>query len=121
MNTIEIANQLVEWCKVGKNDDAVVALFAEDAVSIEAAPMPDGTSETVGIAGIRAKGDWWRDNHEVHAASVTGPWPHGDRFIVGYHFDVTNKPSGQRMVMDEAGLYTVKHGKIVLEEFFYST
>jgi ketosteroid isomerase-like protein len=121
MSTLEIAKQLVELCKVGKNDDAVVALFADDAVSVEAAPMPDGSRETVGIAGIRAKGDWWRDNHEVHAASITGPWPHGDRFIVGFQFDVTNKPSGQRLALDEVGLYTVKDGKIVREEFFYAT
>jgi ketosteroid isomerase-like protein len=33
---------------------------------------------------------------------------------------VTNKPSGNRMQMDEAGLYTVSNGKIVREEFFYN-
>jgi hypothetical protein len=57
--------------------------------------------------------------HEVHSANVTGPWPHGDRFIVGFQYDVTNKPSGKRMKLDEVGLYTVSKGKIVREEFFY--
>jgi hypothetical protein len=33
---------------------------------------------------------------------------------------VTFKQSGQRMIMDEVGLYTIEHGKIVREEFFYS-
>ena len=33
---------------------------------------------------------------------------------------MTNKPSKSRFKMQEAGLYTVKNGKIVREEFFYS-
>ena len=48
-----------------------------------------------------------------------GPLAHGDRFVVGFQYDVTNKPSGKRMKMDEVGLYTVRNGKIVREEFFY--
>jgi ketosteroid isomerase-like protein len=39
---------------------------------------------------------------------------------VGFRYDVTNKPSGRRMTMDEVGLYTVQGGKIVREEFFYN-
>lgn len=88
------------------------------------------TLVAVSTAGIRlrsggrpiwckAKGEWWIANHEAHSASVTGPWPHGDRFVVGFQYDVTNKPSGKRMKMDEVGLYTVRDGKIVREEFFY--
>ena len=80
-------------------------------------PSPWATSHR--IAAIKAKSQWWLDNHEVHSAAITGPWPHGDRFIVGFDFDVTNKPSGKRMKLDEAGLFTVRNGKIVREEFFY--
>jgi hypothetical protein len=69
---------------------------------------------------VKAKGEWWMANHEIHSASLTGPWPHDDRFIVGFQYDVTNKPSGQRMKMDEVGLYQVRNGKIVREEFFYN-
>jgi ketosteroid isomerase-like protein len=60
------------------------------------------------------------DTHEVHAAAVEGPWPNGDRFIVRFTYDVTNKPSGRRMQMDETALFTVQNGKIVREEFFYT-
>jgi ketosteroid isomerase-like protein len=77
--------------------------------------------ECKGLAAIKGKGEWWVANHEVHSATATGPWPHGDRFIVGFQYDVTNKPSGQRMQMDEAALYTIRNGKIVREEFFYGT
>jgi len=50
---------------------------------------------------------------------VAGPWPHDDRFIVGFRFDVTMKANGHRFTMEEMALYTVKDGKIVREEFFY--
>ena len=119
MKTTEIGKKLVDLCKQGKNMDALNALFADDAVSLEPVAPPGGKQEVKGLAAIKAKGEWWRNNHEVHSASVTGPWPHGDRFVVGFNYDVTNKPSGKRMKLDEVALYTVRDGKIVQEEFFY--
>jgi len=51
-------------------------------------------------------------------------YPHGDQFIVCFKYDVTchldGPMKGQRMQMEEAGLYTVKDGKIVREQFFYA-
>ena len=121
MNTTEIAKRLVELCKQGKNNEALDTLFAEDMVSVEAVAMPGAPQEAKGLAAVKAKGEWWISNQEMHSASVTGPWPHGDRFVVGFQYDVTNKPSGKRMQMDEVALYTVRNGKIVREEFFYDT
>lgn len=118
---MEIAGKLVELCKQSKNMEALDTLFAEDMVSVEAAAIPGMEQEAKGMAAVKAKNEWWSANHDVHSASVTGPWPNGDRFVVGYEFDVTNKPSGKRMLMDEVGLYTVRDGKIVREEFFYDT
>ena len=120
MNTMEIANRLVELCRQGKNADSVKTLFAEDAVSVEAFAPPGGAQEVKGMQGILSKGEWWVANHEVHSASITGPWPHGNRFVVGFQYDITNKPSGHRMKLDEVGLFTIEGGKIVREEFFYS-
>ena len=120
MSTLEIARQLVDLCRQGRNDEAVNTLFADNAVSVEAVAMPGGSAESRGLAAIRGKGEWWRANHEIHSATVTGPWPHGDRFVVGFQYDVTIKPTGQRMQMDEVGLFTIEGGKIVREEFFYT-
>jgi len=50
------------------------------------------------------------------------PFPHGERFIILYKTDVTPKVgpmAGKRMQVEEAGLYTVRDGKVVQEEFFY--
>lgn len=119
MSTMEIARKLVELCRQGKHEEALDTLFAEDVVSVEAVAMPGAQQEVKGLAAVKGKGAWWVDNHEIHSATVTGPWPHGDKFIVGFQFDVTNKPSGKRMKLDEAALYHVRNGKIVREEFFY--
>ena len=119
MGTMEIAQKMVELCRQGKNMEALETLFSDDVVSVEAVAMPGMEREAKGLAAVKAKGEWWVENHEVHSANVTGPWPHDDRFIVGFEYDVTNKPSGQRMQMNETGLYTVSNGKIVREEFFY--
>ena len=121
MDTMDIAKTLVELCKQGKNMEALDTLFAKDVVSVEAVATPGVQQEAKGLAAVKGKNDWWLANHEIHSASVTGPWPHGDRFVVGFQYDVTNKPSGKRMKMDEVGLYTVRSGKIVREEFFYDT
>ena len=103
-----------------KERECLETLFAKNAVSVEAAPPPGGERTVTGMEAIRAKGKWWVDNHIVHKAEVSGPYPHEDRFAVRFVYDVTNKPSGQRMTMDEIGLFTVVGGKIAREEFFYT-
>ncbi|WP_281081167.1 nuclear transport factor 2 family protein [Variovorax sp. UC122_21] len=119
MDTMEIANTLVELCRQGAYEEAL-ALYASDAVSVEAGGPPDMAREVRGIEAIRGKGEWWTSNHEVHGMIVAGPWPHDDRFIVGFRIDATFKTSGERFTMEEMALYTVEDGKIVREEFFYA-
>ena len=119
MNTMEVGTKLVELCRAGKNEEAYRTLYDEDIVSVEAAVTPGQSAEKRGIAAIAAKGKWWAENHEVHSAKVDGPWPHGNRFIVRFDYDITMKATGKRINMQEAALYEVKGDKIVREEFFY--
>lgn len=121
MTTNEIGKRYVGLCKEGRNDVCLDELFAKDAVSVEAAAPPGGDRTAKGLDAIRAKGKVWMDNHVVHSAEVAGPYPHDDRFAVRFMYDVTNKPSGKRMKMDEVALFTVENGKIAREEFFYQT
>lgn len=120
--TLEVGKKLVDLCRQGKNMEAVDSLYSPAIVSIEAAASPSGPARTEGIESVKGKNDWWMKNHEVHSAEAEGPWPHGDRFIVRFKYDVTAKAgpmAGQRMALDETALYTVKDGKIAQEEFFY--
>lgn len=121
MSTAEIAKTLIALCNEGKNHEAMTTLYAQDIVSVEAGSGgPQMPREAHGMDAVMAKGQWWVDNHEVHSAEIGGPWPKDDQFIVTYKYDVTNKPSGQRFMMEEAALYTVRDGKIAREDFFYS-
>lgn len=123
MDTKEVGEKLVALCREGKNIEAVDTLYDPDIVSVEAMSMPDMPAEMRGVEAVRGKNQWWMDNHEIHSASTEGPYPHGDRFAVKYAYDVTAKAgpmAGNRMKMDEVAVYTVRDGKIVREEFYYS-
>jgi ketosteroid isomerase-like protein len=119
MTTTEVATKLVNLCRQGKFLEAIDSLYARDIVSVEPAAMPPMPAEMRGLEAVRGKSVWWADNHEVHSATVVGPFVAGDRFIVNFDMDVTNKKTGKRMVMFEAGLYTVVNGKVARDEFFY--
>lgn len=122
-NTQALGKKLVELCKAGKNLEAVETLYSPDIVSIEAMGGPGMPARQEGMEAVKGKNEWWINNHEIHSGSTEGPWPNGDRFIVRFKYDVTGKAgpmAGQRMNLDETALYTVKDGKIVQEEFFYS-
>jgi len=121
MTTFEIAKKYVELCRAHQNHVALDTLFSRDAVSVEAAAMPGMPTESRGLEAIAEKGKTWMANHEIHSSKLEGPWPNGNRFAVRLTYDVTNKPSGRRMQMDEIGLFTVDNDKIVREEFFYAT
>lgn len=120
MTTLEVGERLVELCREGKNDEAMKELYSPDIVSVEASAPPGMSAETRGIDAVVAKGVWWAENHTIHSAKVEGPFPHGDRFIVRFTYDVTIKQANQRITMDEGALFTVANGKIVREEFFYT-
>lgn len=121
--TLEVGKKLVELCRQRKAAEAINSLYSPKIVSIEAAGGPSMPARMEGIEAIKGKAQWWEQNHEVHSAQVEGPWPHGNRFIVHFKYDVTVKAgamAGQRMIMDEAALYTVEDGKIIEEEFYYN-
>lgn len=122
MGAMEIGTKIVEYCREGRNLEAINEFYAESVVSVESVDPPEGGSRTMdGIQAVREKNQWWMDNHEIHSAGVEGPFPHGDdKFAIIFDFDVTNKPSGHRMAMKEVGVFTMADGKVAKEEFFYS-
>ncbi len=117
-----IGRKLIAHCDNGTEREGLHELYTNDAVSVEAAPMPgQDAAEARGRDAILGKIDWWYDNHEVHAVSAQGPYIHlPDRFCVIFAMDVTDKNSGQRTQMQEVATYYVNgEGKIIREEFAY--
>ena len=92
-------------------------LYDDNVVSVEAYGMGGGSPETRGKEGVRGKVDWWVNSMEVHSFDAKGPFVAHDRFVVQYDADVSDKKTKERRKMSEVGVYTVKDGKIVREEF----
>jgi hypothetical protein len=117
MNTEEVANKVVELTRKQAWHEAVDALYDKDIVSVEASGMGGESPEKRSIDAVHGKADWWIENMEVHSFKVSGPFVAHDRFVVQYDVDATDKNSKRRFQMSEVGVYTVKNGKIVREEF----
>ena len=117
MNTEEVAQKLVEYCRKGEWMQAVNDLYAKDIVSVEPREMENMPAEMRGIDQVRGKTEWWEKNMQVHSAKVTGPFVARDTFVVQFDVDVTDKASNKRMQMSEVGIYIVKEGKVAREEF----
>lgn len=116
MNTEQVAQKVVELVRKQAWHEALDTLYSKDIVSVEA--RGNGESpEKRGLDQVRGKTDWWVNAMEIHNFKVSGPFVAHDRFVVQYDVDVTEKNSKKRMQMSEVGVYTVKDGKIVREEF----
>jgi hypothetical protein len=121
-DTMAVGSELVDLCRQGKEREAIDKLYSPEIVSVEAIGGPQMPQRIEGLADVIGKAEWWEANNEVHTRVVEGPYPHGDRFVVHFKYEITPKAgpmAGQRMTMDETALYKVHDGKVVHEEFFY--
>lgn len=117
MSTADVAKAFTALLKAGDHEGAAQQFNASDIVSIEAMEGPMARLE--GTEAVAAKGQWWYENHEIHAVTTEGPYVNGDQFAVRFAMDITVKATGVRSQSEEIGLYTVKDGKIAEERFFY--
>ena len=119
MSLRAIASRFVELCNQSKNFDVMETMYAPDIVSVEG----DG-KETVGKGPVIAKSRHWATINTFHGEKVHGPYFCGGsdsdgQFAVYFTLDITRKSTGQRLTLEEVGLYTVKNDKITREQFFY--
>lgn len=119
MTTQQVADAVVKLCSAGKLDEVVQSFYSPEIVSTEAGAPPGQSREARGIEAVKAKGEYWTANHEVHSLKVEGPLVAGSHFAVTFKIDATFKPQNRRFQMEEVAVYEVAQGKIVHEEFFY--
>src|SRR5438445_1101523 len=117
MTTEEVAKKVVELVRKQAWYEALDTLYDNNIVSVEASSAGGGPTETRGKEGVRGKIDWWVNAMQVHSFTASEPFVGHDRFVVQYDADVTDKNSKKRFQLSEVGVYTVKNGKIVREEF----
>src|SRR5437763_16346287 len=112
MSTEEVAKKVVELVRKQAWYEALDTLYDNDVVSVEATEP-----ETRGKEGVHGKIDWWVNAMEVHSFDASEPFVGNDRFVVQYDAEITDKKTKERRKLSEVGVYTVKNGKIVREEF----
>jgi hypothetical protein len=117
MDTKEVAQKVVELVRKQAWYEALETLYDNNIVSVEAYSAGGGSPETRGKEGVRGKIDWWVKAMEIHSFNAADPFVGHDRFVVQYDAEVTDKKTKERRKLSEVGVYTVKNGKIVREEF----
>jgi limonene-1,2-epoxide hydrolase len=121
MTTQEVANQYYELMKENKRGRVVDELYSQDIVCKEpehAMAMGIPTI-TKGLDAVKAKAKARSEMIEkIHADFCSEPVIAAGFFSVALSRDITLKGK-PRMTLQEIGVFEVKDGKIVLEQFFY--
>lgn len=114
-STAELGGKLVALFNQGKADEWIKSAWNKKVRSIEG----DGTLH-VGPKHVLEKWAWWMGTTEVLGCTAEGPYVGATGFSVKYVMHCRDRASGKEMHMTEVGVYTVKNGKIVQEEFMYA-
>lgn len=115
-NPLEVGKSLVALVRGGRGDEVEKKWWSAAVVSVEGMGV---SMEWAGHASAREKNATWEADHVVHGIEVEGPFVGASGFAVRFKIDVETKSTRQRETMEEVGVYTVKDGKIVREEFMY--
>lgn len=113
---MEVGTELVRMFNAGQFAEIEEKFWAPKVRSIEGHGVALAWD---GRKAVRAKNNEWMSTHRIHGASAEGPFVGATGFAVKFRMDVEDTANGQRMNMNEVGVYTIKNGKIVQEEFMY--
>jgi hypothetical protein len=113
---LDVGRSLVELARAGRGAEVERKWWAPGVVSVEGLGV---SMEWVGSRAAHRKGADWEADHVVHGVEIEGPFVGASGFAVRFKMDIETKSTGQREKMEEVGVYTVKDGKIVREEFMY--
>jgi hypothetical protein len=114
----EVAREVTALLREGRTGEVEEKWLAPGVESVEG----HGASLVwTGKKAVLGKYRGWEADHEIHEMKLEGPWVGATGFALKYWVDVTQKSTGQRSTMEEIGVYTVRNGKIVREEFHFAT
>ncbi len=118
MTTKEIANRLVELCRLGNYEQAVKELYSPNIMSVEPEGVPDRIVS--GFEAIAKKGKAFEARIEsINSAVVTDPIIADNIFSFAMLMNVNLKGVPSPIDLNEICVYNVEDSKIIKEEFFY--
>ncbi len=117
MDTQQVANRLVELCRMGENMQAINELYDQNVVSKEMSQVPN--SITSGKEEVIKKSEnWFTTVEEFHGSEISDPMIADGHFSCTMKMDCTFKGQGRKQI-EELAVYQVDNGKITEEQFFY--
>lgn len=99
---------------VGGDDEAILALYADDVESSEA-----GRPAEIGKDALRAKFAGWRSMTTDTAFEPRRVVVDGNVIVIEWVGRVTLAASGRQAELHEIAVHEIRNGKIVREAFFY--
>lgn len=109
----EVGADLVGKFNRGQLGEIEEKWWSRDIVSCEGG----ANMEWRGQKAVHAKNAWWGQDHAIRGASAEGPYIGATGFTVKFRIEVETKSTGVVETMEEVGVYTVRDGKIIREEF----
>jgi hypothetical protein len=120
MNTQEVADRLIGFCRERKNLEAVNELYSKDIISKEMPWVPNMEPVLTGKETVRKKNSNWFDQiKKMNDTGISYSIVAGNHFTTKLFFDATRK-NGSEYYIEELRVYEVRNGKINAEQFFYS-
>ncbi|RZJ67802.1 MAG: nuclear transport factor 2 family protein [Flavobacterium sp.] len=118
MTTQQVADRYYELAQTGQNEQIINELYSPDIVSIE----PENDSNVpLRVEGTKAYKEkekiFFELVDEFHSGFCKAPIVSTFHFACAMGMDVTIK--GSRKLKEEIGVFEVRDGKIVAEQFFY--
>ena len=121
MTTHEVANRYYKLMQQNKREQVINELYSQDIVNREpehAIAMGIPTI-TIGLDAVKAKSKVRAEMiQELHSDYCSEPIVGGKFFsvVLGRDLTIKGKP---RMNLEEIGVFAVKDGKIISEQFFF--
>ena len=118
MTTKEVANRYYELAQQGQNEKIIDELYSSNILSIE----PENASEVpIKVEGTKAYKEkekiFFQMVEQYHGGFCKEPSVSTFHFACAMGMDVTIK--GKRKIKEEIGVFEVRDGKIIKEQFFY--
>ncbi|MDO6738544.1 SnoaL-like domain-containing protein [Wenyingzhuangia sp. 2_MG-2023] len=119
MTTQEIADRLVDLCRRGQNALAQVELYHDNIESIES--QTSRYRRTKGIKNVQKKTAMFFERAKtIYKYEISTPLVVEDHICFKMSLDVDIRGLG-RVQLEELCMYHLKDGKIIKEEFYYTS
>lgn len=117
--TEQVAARYYELAQNGQNDVIKKELYSKEIVSIEPKNNSDLPIVVEGIDAYEKKEEqFYKMYAEIHGGFCSKPLVTTCHFTCSMGMDVTI--NGERKMKEEVGVFEVKDGKIIKEQFFYN-